>query len=265
MVQSTPAAWMADTTVTGPIEKGANEGQKDYCIELVKALKTGVTSRPRAGTIGSKLKSKGKRRKGDGDPARASPASAKAVATGTQPKDSSWGLLEPLHGVLGPIVDIFSPMISSNMIIGFLLFVILINWFRGPRSPTPGNSLAYIPTSEKIAAYEEIWRKEESGLWDWLEERVGMQGMAHPGNSDREAVAQARRQREQSLRDKGLRSKLADVKMSEREVDHAIRVTEEKLAVLKRAIQGNRGGHDEMKSPSQDSDEESQPEAEIGS
>ena len=263
-MQSTHAAWMADTAVTGPIEKGANEGQKDYCNELVKALKTGVTSRSRAGTIGSKLKSKGKRRKADGDPARTSPASAKAVATGNQPKDSSWGLLEPLHGVLGPIVDIFSPMISSNMIIGFLLFVILISWFRGPPSPATGNSLAYAPTSEKIAAYEEIWRKEESGLWDWLEERVGMQGMAHPGNGDREAVAQARRQREQSLRDKGLRSKLADVKMSEREVDHAIRVTEEKLAVLKRAIQGNRGGLDEMKSPSQDSDEESQPEAGIG-
>lgn len=248
----------------GPIEKGANEGQISYCNDLVKALKTGVTSRSRAGTIGSKLKSKGKRRKGDADPARTSPASVKTAATGTQPKDSSWGLFEPLHGVLGPVVDIFSPMISSNMVIGFLLFIILINWFRGPGSSTSGNSLAYVPTAQKIAAYEEIWRKEENDLWDWLEERVGMQGLAYPGSSDQEAVAQARKQREQSLRNKGLRSKLADVKMSEREVDHAIRVTEEKLGVLKRAVQEKKGVQDEMGSPSQAADENNRPEAEVG-
>ena len=188
----------------------------------------------------------------------------KAVATGAQPKDSSWGLFEPLHGILGPILDIFSPMISSNMVIGFLLFIILINWFRGPRSSTSGNSLAYIPTAQKIAAYEEIWRKEESDLWDWLEERVGMQGVAYPGSNDHEAVAQARRQREQSLRNKGLVSKLADVKMSEREVDHAIRVTEEKLAVLKRAVQEKKGVQDEVDPPSQAADDTNPPEAEVG-
>ncbi len=249
--------------MTGPIEKGANDGQTTYCNDLVKALKTGVTSRSRAGTLGSKIKSKGKRRKGDADPARTSPASAKAVATGTQPKDSSWGLFEPLHGIFGPVIDIFSPMISSNMVIGFLLFVILINWFRAPRSTTPGNSLAYVPTAQKIAAYEEIWRKEESDLWDWLEERVGMQGLSYPGNSDQEAVAQARRQRENSLRNKGLRSKLEDVKMSEREVDHAIQVTEQKLAALKRAIQEKKGVQEEMNSPSQAAHETSRPEAEV--
>ena len=252
---------IADIFVLGPIEKGANEGQTTYCNDLVKALKAGVTSRPRAG---SKLKSKGKRRRGDADPARTSPASVKAVATGTQPKDSSWGLFEPFHGVLGPVFDIFSPMISSNMVIGFLLFVILINWIRSPRSSTSGNGLAYIPTAQRLAAYEEIWRKEESDLWDWLEERVGMQGLVYPESSDQEAVAQARRQREQSLRTKGLRSKLADVKMSEREVDHAIRVTEEKLAVLKRAIREKKGVHDESDSRSQAADETNQPGTEVG-
>ena len=227
-------------------------------------MKAGVTSRPRAGTNGSKLKSKGKRRKGDADPARTSPASAKAVASGSQPKDSSWGLFEPLHGVLGPVVDIFGPMVNSNMVIGFLLVIILINWFRGSRPSTSGDSLAYAPPAQRIAAYEEIWRKEESDLWDWLEERVGMQGLAYPGAGDREAVAQARRQREQTLRSKGLRSKLADVKMSEREVNHAIRVTEEKLGILKRVVQEKKGVQDEMDSPSQATDENSRPEAEVG-
>lgn len=255
---------IADLAVTGPIEKGANDGQTTYCNDLLKALKAGVTSRPRASTNGSKLKAKGKRRKGDADPARTSAASVKAVATGTQRSDSSWGLFEPLHGILGPVVDIFSPMISSNMVIGFLLLIILINWLRGPRSSTSGSSLAYMPTAQRIAAYEEIWRKEESDLWEWLEERVGMQGLAHPGSNDQEAVAQARRQREQSLRSKGLRSKLAEVKMNEREVDHAIGVTEEKLRLLKKVVQEKKGGKDEIDSPSQAAGETIRPDAEAG-
>lgn len=252
---------IADMIITGPIEKGANDGQTTYCNELVKALKAGVTSRPRAG---SKLKSKGRRRKGDADPARTTPANVKAVATGSQPKDSSWGLFEPVHGVLGPVVDILSPMFSSEMVIGCLLLIILINWFRAPGSSASGNNLAYIPTSQRIAAYEEIWRKEESDLWNWLEERVGMQGVAYPESSDREAVTQARRQREQSLRNKGLRSKLEDLKMSEREVDHAIKITEQKLAVLKRAVQEKKSVKDETGSPPQAADETDQPEAEMG-
>lgn len=255
--------WTGKSWLKGPIEKGANDGQTTYCNDLVKALKTGVTSRPRAGTNGSKLKSKGKRRKGDADPARISPANIKAVATGAQPKDSSWGLFEPLHGILSPLFDIFSPMISSNMVIGFLLFIILINWFRTPRSSASNNGLAYIPTAQKIAAYEEIWRKEESDLWDWLEERVGMQGVSYPESTDREAVAQARRQREQSLRNKGLRSKLEDMKMSEREVDHAIKVTEQKLEVLKRAVQEKKGVQEDVNSPSRAADETDRPETEV--
>ena len=258
------ADWKADTEVTGPIEKGANDGQTTYCVDLVKALKVGVTSRPRAGTNGSKLKSKGRRRKGDADTARTSPASAKVVTTGTQPKDTSWGLFEPLHGILGPVIDIFSPMINSNMVIGFLVLIILINWFRAPHSLTSDNSLAYIPTSQKIAAYEEIWRKEESDLWDWLEERVSMQGVEYPGSGDRDAVAEARRQREQTLRKKGLRSKLEDMKMSEKEVDHAIRITEQKLAVLKRAIQEKKGVQEEAEAPPQAADEAKRPESEVG-
>lgn len=229
--------------VTGPIEKGANEGQTTYCNVLVKALKAGVTSRSRAGTNGSKVKKGAKRKAGNADSARASLAAEKSVVSGAQPKDSSWGLFEPLHGVLAPVIDIFGPIISPNMVIGFLLFIIVVNWFRGPRAAPSSGGLAYpgLTTPQRIAAYEEIWRKEESDLWDWLEERISMQGVAYPGDGDQEVVVKARRQREQSLRGKGLRSKLEDVKMSEREVDHAIRITEERLGLLKRAVQERKG------------------------
>ena len=223
--------------MTGPIEKGAADGQKTYGEDLIKALKAGVTSRSRAGTVGSKLK-KGKRRKGDAGPVIKSPSEQKAAPSNQQ--NTSWGLFEPLHGPLGPVVDIFSPVITPNVIIGFLLFVILINWLRGPKAAS-SNSLTYpgMTPPQRIAAYEEIWRREESDLWDWLEERVGMQGSAYPDSSasDQEAIVKARRQREQSLRGKGARKLLADVKMSEREVDHAIKVTEERLGVLKKSVE----------------------------
>ncbi len=69
-----------------------------------------------------------------------------------------------------------------------------------------------------------------------------MQGIAYPDSSnDQEIVAQARRQREATMKGKGLRKALADVKMSDREVDHAIKVTQEKLEVLKRTVDEKKG------------------------
>lgn len=134
-------------------------------------------------------------------------------------------------------------MVNSNVIIGLLLFIIVINWLRGPKLAS-SNSLGYpgMSTPQRIAAYEEVWRKEESDLWDWLEERVGMQGIAyHDSSNDQEIVAQARRQREATMKGKGLRKALADVKMSDREVDHAIKVTQERLEVLKRTVDEKKG------------------------
>lgn len=101
---------------------------------------------------------------------------------------------------------------------------------------------------ERIAAYEEIWRREESELWDWLEERIEMQGSAYPVASeaqDTTALKKARKAREKALRGQGMKGKLADERMSEREVDHAIKVTEEKLADLKISVLKRREGKED--------------------
>ena len=240
------ATVVADVQVVGPIEKGANDGQITYANDLVKALKAGVTSRSRSGTIGSKLKGKGKRRKGEVDTAKRQPSTEKPSTSAAPQQANTWGFLQPLHDIVSPVADIFSPMISSNTIIGFLIFIILLNWFRSSSSAVPATRLSFagMPPSERIAAYEEIWRREESDLWDWLEERVKMQGVAYPdSDDDRDSVVKARRQREQSLKSKGMMSKLADVKMSEREIDRAILVTEERLGTLKRAVQEKKSAH----------------------
>lgn len=236
--------WTGKSWLKGPIEKGANDGQTSYANDLVKALKAGVTLRPRAGTVGSKAKAKGKRPKGSPSGDQKTAAEEK-VAEKAQAKDENWGLLEPLHGILGPVVDVFKPYISSNMVIGFLLFLTVFSWLRGPRAPAKGQlGLPAMSSSDRIAAYEEIWRREESELWDWLEERVGMQGIAYPVASegqDQRALKKARNQREQTLKNQAIRAKLAQESMSDRQVDHAIRVTEERLRDLKEAVQKKRG------------------------
>lgn len=67
-----------------------------------------------------------------------------------------------------------------------------------------------------------------------------MESIAYPtssGGRDQDAVNQARKQREQSLKHRDMDAKIADETMSEREFAHAIRITEERLEVLKGAMQ----------------------------
>lgn len=227
--------------ITGPIEKGANDGQQTYANDLVKALKAGVGSRARAGTVGSKLK-KGKRRKGEGDAEREPSATDKATDTTSAKPDPDWGVLEPLHGILGPVFDPISSMISSNMIIGLLVFLLLISWFRGPKARHASSQIGFasMTSPERVAAYEEIWRTEESELWKWLEDRMGMVDASYPPASGYKSPAQIRTQRDRHLRSQGFKARIADEGMEEREVEHAIRVTEEKLDALKAAVQKKR-------------------------
>ena len=220
----------------GPIEKGANDGQQTYADDLMKALKAGVVSRARAGTGGSKLK-KGKKRKGDSDATEVVTEKAKENTVSNQ--DLSWGVLEPLHSTFGPVADIVSPLVSSNMIIGFLMFLLFVSWFRGPTVRHSRNSVGFSTMSspERMAAYEEIWRTEESELWSWLENRMGMQDIANPGSGQAKSPAEIRAQRGRYLQSQGFKAKMAEEAMNEREVDHAITVTEERLAALKAAVQ----------------------------
>ncbi|KAL8834795.1 MAG: hypothetical protein Q9170_003591 [Blastenia crenularia] len=249
--------WTGKSWLKGPIEKGANDGQQTYANDLVRALKAGVGSRARAGTGGSKLK-KGKRRKGEADAEPEPSAIEQTKGTSSAKQDDSWGILEPLHGIFGPIVEPMSSWISPNMIIGFLIFLLLINWFRGPKARHSSSQIGF-PTMtgpERMAAYEEIWRTEESELWKWLEERMGMQDASYPAAGSHKSPAGERAQRGRYLQSQGFRAKMAEERMSEREVEYAIRVTEEKLEALKMAVREKRGKEEKEGGFSSDGDEE---------
>lgn len=234
----------------GPIEKGANDGQAAYATDLVKALKAGVKTRSRAGTTSSKIKIRGRRRKNDVEPPRRTAPEERAVEPSAVKRQAGWGLFEPVHEVLGPAVDIVKPLISANMVIGFLILLQLFTWLRGHSgADSPRVGFPQMVPPERIAAYEEIWRREESNVWDWLEERIGMEGLIYtaPGSasaaddeSDRAAVRKARTRRERSWRDRDLQTKQQEERMSETEFANAIRATGERLEALKAAVQKKR-------------------------
>ena len=203
-----------------------------YANDLVSAIRMAVSSKIR----GAAGKGKGKRRKKDSSEATTKSAGLAGAAAGAKgpnsaSKKANWGLLEPLRGPLGPVADIVSPLISSHAVIGVLVVLLAVSWLRTPRTSSvggDGRSLAGIATPERIAAYEEIWRGEESRLWDWLEERIAISGPAAP---------------KQAVVGRGMAGRLADEKMSQREVDDAIRVTQQRLDALKRVVQRRKELH----------------------
>jgi hypothetical protein len=228
--------------MTGPIEKGANDGQQTYGNDLVKALKAAVT-RPRGATVSSKsAKSGKKRRKGATSP-------TPVATTEPQKNKQDWGIFDFLRGPLAPVVSISKPVATSPIAVGIILILLFLIWFRGLGRPTTGG-LGYMDYSsaKRIAAYEAIWHKEESELWGWLEERVGLEvlalgdaagtGMFKNAKQDTEAKL---KQRRKILGGKGVEAKLNEEKMSEREMEDAIRITQERLHVLKDVVEKRKG------------------------
>lgn len=147
-------------------------------------------------------------------------------ASDTTPKAEDWGMLEPLHSILGPVLDIVKPLLTGNILYGIMVGLLVASWFRfgfTGRGASGGDLGAYFGTPERVAAYEEIWRREESELWDWLEDRVGMDRIRDISNMPNEA--------------QNIQGRLQEESMNEREMDAAIRITEEKLKVLKATVE----------------------------
>ncbi|KAK0636837.1 hypothetical protein B0T17DRAFT_486007 [Bombardia bombarda] len=233
--------WSGKSWLKGAIERGANDGQAQYCKDIFVALKGAVSSRPRALTANGAggAATKGKKR---GRKSRATLASGPASDVESLSKVKSdkqdWGLLEPLRPLLGPVADILKPILTGNVVYGLLVGLLVASWFGfGSRQPLGGvrQDLGYAGYPQRMAAYEEMWRREESELWDWIEERAGLDRLGGgAGAGGRDVGVGKGRKRATEFRT--VEEKLREERMDEREVKEAIRVTEEHLKVLKAVV-----------------------------
>ncbi|GAB1316683.1 VASt domain-containing protein [Madurella fahalii] len=225
--------WSGKSWLKAAIERGANDGQTQYCKELFASLKAAVSSRSRAGTLANGA-ARGKKRTRKNKSARASNLASDTEDVVKAAVKQSWGLFEPARPFLGPVVDTIGPILTGNVVYGLLVGLLVASWFGfGARQGAPqyGRDLAYANYPQRMAAYEEMWRREESELWEWLEERVGLERLGSDPSP-----------RKRSANPRTVEERLREERMDEREVKEAIRVTEEHLDVLKSVVDGKGAG-----------------------
>lgn len=215
---------------TGPIEKGVVDGQTQHCKDLFAALKATVTSRSRSGTAvmgAGRTRKKGKKHRvlqsADGTADGKGGPGHRAL--------QHWGPLEPVRGFVEPLMGMVRPVLTGNIMYGLLVGLLVAMWFGFGSMPGKGGApygpevVIYRP--HRLVAYDELWRREESELWEWLEERVGLDRLGGSDGWQRSRLAPRRPSMEEKLRED---------RMRRREVEEAIRVTEEKLRVLREAV-----------------------------
>ncbi|KAJ4356424.1 uncharacterized protein N0V89_004457 [Didymosphaeria variabile] len=218
--------WSGKSWLKGPIEKGANDGQMTYATALSAALRTAVVrnAAPKAAGKGGKGKKRSKNQISD-EAAVPIPAATPAAA---QPKEPSWGPLDPLRSLFpGPLVSIIDLLFTTQNIILILGALLIYTWFFRSSASHVGPH-THLSTAQRQVAYEQIWRSEEAELWKWLEERVALDRVHSSVTSG--GVLQGQE----------IQSRLVAEGMKERQIDEAIKTTEERLRALKGAVRRER-------------------------
>ncbi|KAJ5933825.1 hypothetical protein N7454_006154 [Penicillium verhagenii] len=233
--------WSGKSWLKGPIEKGAIDGQTAFGNELVKTLKAGVVPRGRTGGGGGRAK--GRRKKGDSGAREASAvASHKTGGDSSGGQTESWGLLEPIRPILEPFTSMLKPLWSGNLAIFLVGILIYLAFFRTSSNSSLGHhaGLPGLSLPQRLAAYDEMWRREESELWNWLEDRVGMDGMVFPALHHRMPEPTHKAPRVNVADERDLVDRLREEKVSDREMDHAIRTTRQRLDILEEMMNNRR-------------------------
>ncbi|KAK0704205.1 hypothetical protein B0T21DRAFT_299309 [Apiosordaria backusii] len=223
--------WSGKSWLKGPIEKGANDGQTQYCKDLFASLRAAISSRPRSSALGGNAAgARGKKRGRKAKSALASNQASDVESVAKVPVKESWCLFEPARPFLGPVVDIIRPILTGNVVYGLLVGLLVASWFGFGARQGPalyGRDIGFANYPQRLAAYEEMWSREESELWEWIEERAGLDRL----NGGSMPVS-----RKRTVDPRTVEEKLREERMDERELQEAIRVTEEHLQVLKSVV-----------------------------
>jgi hypothetical protein len=213
----------------------------------VKALKAAVAPRRTNGASKGSKAGKGRHKANDAANSSEGTAAVAALAAtaaleASRRESRSWGVFEPFHRPFGPILTLFQPFWNPNFVLGIIGILSLMVVLRSLALSTAiSSNLGYpgLTMPQRIAAYEEMWRSEESELWNWLEERIGLEGLSF-ASMDRRSVPQARHGERQKGRVRDFTAILNEEQMAEREIDYAIKVTRGRLEVLEEAMRKRR-------------------------
>jgi hypothetical protein len=192
-----------------------------YATSITTALRTAVTAKAApARVLGKGGKGKKRSKANILDDA---PAPIAAPAPAHQAKQSDWGIFDPIRSLLGPVADILEAIFTPQIIIPLMGALLVYSWFfRGSSTAVGPNQWSM---AQRQVAYDEIWRHEESELWKWLEDRVALDRV-------QASVASGR-----TYQNDNSQVRMPPANMKEREMDEAIRITEERLKVLKQKVE----------------------------
>ncbi|KAK5098910.1 hypothetical protein LTS08_006289 [Lithohypha guttulata] len=231
--------WTAKSWLKNPIEKGALDGQQQYGDDLIKTIKAAL-GRSRATTAGSKVLKNGKKKR------KSSKRDKSESAQAESKKDENWGPIEFLRPMLNPIVAPVKPFVQTNIVVAVLTMMVLWMWFRGTSSRS---SLALLGKAERGLYYDDLWRREENELWGWLEDRASIDGMVlreslQSNDAQKKDNKQKLQKRQKLLKSKNMQTRLREEKMTVKEMEEAVRVTQERLESLQRNLERHKNdGH----------------------
>ncbi|KAF3910838.1 hypothetical protein ABW20_dc0105033 [Dactylellina cionopaga] len=226
LVANCTVEWSGKSWIKGPIEKGASDGQIGYNKDLLNAIKREFASKkPVAVAAGGKGR---KKRRAGGDVGSAALVTAATISAPSAAVSATqkWGMLAPLMEPITALVGEF----GAGILVALVIVMLSMSISRSIWGDNKGYQRGGLGKSEREILHE-MWMREEAGLWEWLEDRAGVaEALGFEARVGARYAKEGKKMAEEIRRQSGE----MDPRMVERQVDEAIKVTEERLAVLKR-------------------------------
>ncbi|KAK6504370.1 hypothetical protein TWF506_002571 [Arthrobotrys conoides] len=232
VIMNCTVEWSGKSWIKGPIEKGASDGQISYTKDLLNALRREFAPKKAVAAGGKGGK---KKRKAGGDAAAATATTSAPVQSSSASAAQKWGMLAPVMEPITSLVGEFGAGILVTLMVVMLSMSLSRAMFGDPSAG--GRERGLRKSEREILA--EMWMREEAGLWEWLEDRAGADEVFSPFE---ERVGR-RYEREGAAMKEGIKRQSGNVdkRMADRMVEEGIRVTEERLGVLKRVNEERKG------------------------
>ncbi len=184
--------WTGKSWIKGAVEKGSIDGQTESTKTLISQLNERVkksSSRPQGQSI-----SKGKKpRKSKSRPHRKSKVTEEEEAKANVSSETSGGILDGIISIFKTVLDIIplSQYISGPLVLVLVLTILYFLIFlpssfllrsifggsNGSKSISPNfsvldnnNYIVLVPKHGDF--YQDMKRKEETNIWDWINDRV---------------------------------------------------------------------------------------------